>query len=80
MEPFLKVPSSQVLLLDLKGKTQTKTSLALLACALIMGGRQISVNRRPAWTTELVPGQAELHKETLSRKTKPNEKRTSTTA
>lgn len=80
MEPFLKVPSSQVLLLDSNGKAQRKTSLALLARALITGGRQISVNRRPARTTELVLGQAELHKETLSRKAKPNQKQTSTTA
>jgi hypothetical protein len=27
---------------------------------------------RPAWSTELVPGQPGLHRETLSRKTKQN--------
>jgi len=28
-------------------------------------GRQIAVNLRPAWSTNLVPGQIWLHKETL---------------
>jgi hypothetical protein len=29
-------------------------------------GRQISVNSKLAWSTEQVPGQLELHSETLS--------------
>ena len=34
-------------------------------------GRQMSVSSRPAWSTERVPGQPrELHRETLSQKTK----------
>jgi hypothetical protein len=30
------------------------------------------LSSRPAWSTELVPGQPGLHRETLSRKTKQN--------
>jgi hypothetical protein len=38
------------------------------------GSRSLSL--RPAWTTKLVPGQPELHRETLSRnKTKQNKKK-----
>jgi hypothetical protein len=33
------------------------------------------LSSRPAWSTELVPGQPGLHRETLSRKTKRNEKK-----
>jgi hypothetical protein len=32
------------------------------------------LNSRPAWSTELVPGQSGLHRETLSRKTKTKTK------
>jgi hypothetical protein len=37
-------------------------------------GRQISVSLRPAWSTEQVPRQTQLHKETLSQNqtTKPS--------
>ena len=33
-------------------------------------GRWISMSSRPVWFTEWVPGQPEIHRETLSRKTK----------
>jgi hypothetical protein len=35
-------------------------------------GRQISVNSRPTWSTEPVPGQSGLHKETLSQNNNNN--------
>jgi hypothetical protein len=34
-----------------------------------------SVNWRPAWSTEYIPGQPELHRETLSQKSKEKEKK-----
>jgi hypothetical protein len=34
------------------------------------------LSSRPAWSTEWVPGQPGLHRETLSQKTKKNKKKT----
>jgi hypothetical protein len=34
-----------------------------------------SLNLRPAWSTERIPGHPELHRETLSQKTKQNKKK-----
>jgi hypothetical protein len=37
------------------------------------------LSSRPAWSTEWVPGQPELHRETLFRKTKPKPNQTEQT-
>jgi hypothetical protein len=39
-------------------------------------GRQISLNFRPAWSTELVPGQSRLQRETPLLKNKQTNKQT----
>jgi len=62
--------------LKTKQTKQTESSWALQCMPLIPAlrrHRQVDVlSVRPAWSTEQVPGQLGLHKETLSPKTKPN--------
>jgi hypothetical protein len=50
----------------LRRHTDTNTS------TLGSRGRRISVNSRPAWSTEQVPGQPGLHSEALSQKKNDN--------